>query len=425
MRDRRQRRKVPAQANAIESAAQEASGGMLHSASVWTSLMSKSPPASIKTAVAAIVLIGLASSAPNVAADQQDPRQAERLVHVATVETTVAGEGAYTGVVGAHVQSNLGFRIQGKVIQRLVDTGQVVKEGQPLMRLDTTDYSLALVAQSGNVAAARARWIQAAAEEKRYGALLTTNLAASHSTYDQAKATADSAKALLDAALAQEQVAKNQESYSVLVADGDGTVVETLAEPGQVVTAGQTVVRLAHSGPREAIVNLPETVRPNLGSTARASLYGDSVQVSAHLRQLSDSADLRTRTFEARYVMDGAGAIAPLGSTVTVSIDGNRDRNRVRVPLGAIDDEGSGPRVWIIDSKTWKVSYRPVKVLSLGAETVEVSGDLKPGETVVATGGHFLHQDEQVRVAPLQAAMQRKSSISLRWRSRKDRLRFL
>ncbi len=119
--------------------------------------------------------------------------------------------------------------------------------------------------------------------------------AISQSAYDQVKAASDSARALLDAALAQEQVTRNQEDYSLPLADADGTIMETLAEPGQVVAAGQTVVRLAHAGPREAVVNLPETVRPDIGSQAMASLYGGDVRVTARLRQLSDAADRRTR----------------------------------------------------------------------------------------------------------------------------------
>ncbi len=335
----------------------------------------------------------------------QDPRLAARLVVVTTVGSPAADDGQYSGVVGARVQSDLGFRIPGKVVQRLVDTGEVVKKGQPLLRMDPTDYSHAFVAQTGNVTAAQARWVQAAADERRSRGLVATG-AISQSAYDLVKAAADSAKALLDAATAQERVAKNQEDYSLLVADAAGTVMETLAEPGQVVAAGQVVVRLAHAGPREAVVNLPETVRPAIGSKATANLYDAHEQVSAQLRQLSDAADPRTRTFEARYVMSGAGASAPLGATVTIAIQGERAGTALSVPLGAIDDEGHGPGVWVVDRPTSKVSYRLVRVHTLGAETVEVSGDLAPGDTIVATGGHYLHEGEQVRLTTVQVAMQ-------------------
>jgi RND family efflux transporter MFP subunit len=286
-----------------------------------------------------------------------------------------------------------------------VDTGQIVKKGQPLMRMDPTDYTHALTTQTGNVEAAQARWTQADADERRYRGLVETG-AVSRSTYDQVKAAADSAKALLDAAEAQQRVARDQQDYSVLVADSDGTVVETLVEPGQVVAAGQVVVRLAHAGPREAVVNLPETVRPRVGASAQAFLYGDETQVTARLRQLSDAADPRTRTFEARYVMTGAGAEAPLGATVTIGITGEQKEPVLAVPLGAVDDEGNGFGVWVLDKATSTVSFKQIHVRALGAELAEISGDLPAGTTIVAVGGHYLHQGDHVRIADNRAAMQ-------------------
>src|SRR5258708_6082851 len=222
--------------------------------------------------------------------EDADPRTTVRLVQVAEVRAAADAEHTYTGVVAARVQSDLGFRVPGKIIERLVDTGQLVRRGQRLMLMDATDYTHAITVQTGDVAAARARWAQAAADEQRYRGLAESG-AISQLTYDQAKAAADSAQALLSAAEAQEKVARDQGGYSTLLADADAIVVETLAEPGQVVSPGQPVLRLAHAGPREASVNLPETERPKLGARARASLYADSLTVPAHLRQLSDAAD--------------------------------------------------------------------------------------------------------------------------------------
>ena len=129
------------------------------------------------------------------------------------------------------------------------------------------------------------------------------------------------ARVSFSAAEAEARVAENQATYSVLVADADGTVVETVGEPGQVVSAGQTVVRIAKAGPREAVIALPETIRPAIGSVAEASVYGaDGRRYTAHLRQLSDAADAQSRTYEARYVLDGEAAAAPLGATVTIRL---------------------------------------------------------------------------------------------------------
>lgn len=336
---------------------------------------------------------------------EADPRAADRLALTATVRAAHGWRRAYTGVIEARVQSNLGFRVQGKVVARLVDAGQTVKAGQPLMRIDRTDYEHALTAQAKDVEAVRARWIQAAADEKRYRSLVPSG-AVARTTYDQAKAAADSSHALMLAAEAQEKVARNQGNYSVLVADADGTIVETLAEPGQVVAPGQLVVRLAHAGPREAVVNLPETERPSPDEVAEAKIYGGAEQVSARLRQLSDSADPRTRTFEARYVLDGAAADSPLGATVTLRRVNERSGAQVGTPLGALIDEGSGPGVWVLDAQTLQVSFRPVEVARLGADTAILNKGPAPGETIIACGGHFLHEGERVRVATEKATMQ-------------------
>lgn len=344
--------------------------------------------------VVAIALLGLAACKP----DEKDARTNDQLVRVVDVLPAAASERGFTGVVAARIQSNLGFRVGGKINERLVDVGQTVKAGQPLMRLDRTDFEHTITAQIGNVAAAKARLIQAAADEARYRALVSSG-AVSKAAYDQAKATADSATALLDAAQAQLKIAQDDSSYSSLLADADGVVVETMAEPGQVVAAGQAVVRLAHAGPREASINLPETVRPGIGAAAQAGLYGGDSKFPARLRQLSDAADPLTRTYEARYVLDGAGSRAPLGATVTVYLPTD-EPGAVSVPLSAIDDEGKGPGVWKLDAKTSLVSFQPVRVVGLGAELAILGDGVTVGEQIVALGGHLLHQGEHVRVAP-------------------------
>jgi RND family efflux transporter MFP subunit len=304
---------------------------------------------------------------------------------------------AFTGVVSARVQSNLGFRVPGKITSRLVDTGQSVRAGQPLMTIDRTDYVHAITARAETVTAAKAKAVQAAADEARYRGLVKTG-AVSASTYDQIKAASDAAQAELAAATAQEQVARDEGSYSQLVADADGIVVETLAEPGQVVMAGQTVVKLAHSGPREAAVNLPETLRPALGSTAFATLYGSTMRIPVRLRQLSGAADPQTRTFEARYVLEGAAANAPLGATVTVHLSDDAAADTLQVPIASVLDRGEGPGIWLLNPSASTVSFQPVQVRRLDEELATVSGNLHPGQQVVAVGVHLLRDGQRVRV---------------------------
>jgi len=217
--------------------------------------------------------------------------------------------------------------------------------------------------------------------------------------YEQAKAASDTANAQLAAAEAEARVSENQATYSVLVADANGTVTQTLGEPGQVVSAGQAVVRLAQSGPREAVVTLPETIRPAIGSVAEASLYGsDGRRYTAHLRQLSDSADAQTRTYEARYVLDGEAAAAPLGATVTIRLASQETQPEVQVPLGAVLDDGRTTGVWVFDSAASTVHFRPVKLARLTSESAVISG-LSSDDRVVSLGAHLLQEGARVRTA--------------------------
>lgn len=361
-------------------------------------------PAMIKIGLA-VGLAGMAlAGCDSSASSASDPRLQPPLVRVAEVRAADRSERSFTGQVTARVQSNLTFRVAGKVTARLVDAGQAVRAGQPLMRMDRTDYENAVVAQRGTVVAAKARRMQAVADEARYQALVASG-AVSKSAYDQAKAAADSARALSDAAEAQLRVAENQGQYATLTADADGVVMGTLAEPGQFVAAGQVVMRLAQAGPREAAIDLPETLRPVIGAKAEASLYGVDGRFSARLRQLSDAADPVTRTFEARYVLDGKAAAAPLGATVTIRISEAEAPSGLAVPLGAIDDRGNGPGVWIVDGQDPAVSFRPVEIRRIDSERAILGEGLRLGERVVALGGHVLHEGQKVRTAEPQAVL--------------------
>ena len=327
-----------------------------------------------------------------------DPRTETPLVAVTVLKAGSDQGQSFTGVVRARIESDLGFRVPGKIVARLVDAGQTVTRGQPLMRLDPTDLALAATAQVSSVASAKARAVQADADLKRLQGLVQLG-AISAQTYDQAKAAADSARAQLDAAQAQSRVATNARGYALLLADADGVVEETSGEPGQVVAAGQSVAKLAHAGFREAAAYLPETVRPKIGSTAVATLYGDAnAPFPAYLRQLSQTADPATRTFEARYVLNGAGAAAPLGATVTIALPqaGAAD-GLVEAPLSAIYDPGSGPGVWRLDKD--RVRFQRIRIVSLGGETAKIAG-VAAGDRIVALGADRLRDGERVRTMP-------------------------
>ncbi len=145
-------------------------------------------------------------------------------------------------------------------------------------------------------------------------------------------------------------------------------------------------------------------MRPAIGSAAQAMLFGTSDRVPAHLRQLSDAADPKTRTYQARYVLDGAGAQAPIGATVTLTLL-SAAPSSLAVPVGALVDQGQGAGVWLLDRKASTVAFHPVRVVDIGAETARVTG-LAEGETVVAAGGSDLHAGEAVRAVGEKVAMQ-------------------
>jgi RND family efflux transporter MFP subunit len=334
-----------------------------------------------------------------------DPRLQAPLVRVTYPQKVEQETRTFTGIVAARVQSDAGFRVQGKVLERFVSAGQTVVKGQPLMRVDPIDLTLQAKAQKEAVAAAKARAQQAQSDEKRYREILKKGLI-SASVYASYKAASDVAKAELSAAQSQADVALNASKYSTLIADSDGVVMDTFAEPGQVVAPGQAVVRIAHAGQREAIIYLPETLRPELGSTGRATLYnpnGEQAFVSATLRQLSDVADSITRTFEARYVLSGALANAPLGVTVKVELPNTHQLNDTsfNLPIGALYDNGKDTGIWVIENtqQSPQVAWRSVDVQCISAETVNISANIKSTDQIVALGAHLLSDNETVRIS--------------------------
>jgi RND family efflux transporter MFP subunit len=309
----------------------------------------------------------------------------------------------YTGVVRARTESNLGFRVAGKISERLVNAGDEVKKGEPLMRLDPVDYQLALQAARASVEAARAVHTQASLEQERVRVLVEKR-AESRDLLEKATAAAESSAARLRSAEVQADQVANQATYTILGADSDGIVMTTLAEPGQVVSAGQTVIVLARDGLREAAIDIPEgsleQVR-KLAATAR--LYRDpAVTVPATLREISGVADPIARTYQARYVLEGDPTKFPLGATVTVGLDvsssGETTPPMAEIPLGSLIDRGDGAAVWVVDPHTSSLQKRAVSIARLGAETALINQGLQPGDLVVSLGAQLLNSGQVVRM---------------------------
>ncbi|MHC2090175.1 efflux RND transporter periplasmic adaptor subunit [Methylobacterium sp. CM6244] len=348
----------------------------------------------------ALGMIGLALTACSPAETAVSPQPP--LVQTVEVVRTGSGMARYTGVIRARTESNLGFRVGGKIFERLVDPGDRVTRSQPLMRLDRTDFSLALNAARASVEAARAQMIKAKADEERSRKLVSDGWT-SKQTYDQNKGAADAAIAQFANAEAQASQIANQAGYAELQADADGVVMEVPSEPGQVVAAGQTVVKLARDGAREAEVFLPEGSRRAAQGEASATLYAEGESTyPARLRELSATADPATRTYRARYILSGGGETAPLGATVTLllkTLSAGRAA-AVEVPLGALFDQGQGTSVWRYDAATETVRPQVVKVARMGEERADIVAGLSAGDRIVALGAHLLKPDQKVRPAP-------------------------
>jgi RND family efflux transporter MFP subunit len=358
-----------------------------------------------RIALAISALVTIAGAAGAVFGREEKPTVtavSPRLVRAFTV-SSAAGSGAeFTGVIHARTESDLGFRVPGKILEKLVKAGDHVKRGQALMRLDPSDLQLAANAARAGVEAARAQNKRALADELRLRELVAIN-AVSVQEYDQAKSAADATSAQLNAAADYARQAENQVGYAVIRAEAGGVIMEVPADVGQVVEAGYLVVRLAHDGPREAVVDLPEGDARLARSTAAASLYADPGQTfPAKLRELSAMADPLTRTYQARYTLGGDGESAPLGATVTVRLAGEQadDAPQYAVPIGALYDDGAGTSVWVIDPASSSLARRFVEVAKLGSETALIDQGIKPGERILALGAHLVQEGEKVQIIP-------------------------
>jgi RND family efflux transporter MFP subunit len=319
-----------------------------------------------------------------------------RPVLVATVAPASRPVSAYTGVVAARTDSGLGFRVGGKIVERRVDPGDRVARGDALLLLDEEDFELQLRAARNRVRAAESQLRQAQDDERRYHQLAVAGAAAQRE-FELASTSVRVAQEEAAAARAEASQIENRRRYSTLHADGDGVITEVRVDRGQVVAEGQIVVRLAHNGAREAVIDIPETQLARAASPARASAFGNSEHVvDATLRELSASADPVTRTYRARYVLADDGGSFPIGSTVTVRLASDGASELFRVPIGALHDPGAGVGVWRIGANG-RVRFAPVRVAQLAQEYASVATGVAVGDSVVALGAHVLHEGDLVR----------------------------
>lgn len=321
-----------------------------------------------------------------------------RAVLVTTVHTVPdTPTRSLPGTIRARVESDLGFRVAGKVTRRLVDAGAHVTSGQPLAELDPIDLDLQLQQAEAELAAATTGRDSAVNELKRIATLHAGGWTAG-SDFDRQKAAAEEAIGRRDRALRAVDLALHARDYGTLRADADGIVIATMCEPGQVMAVGQTAFRVARLDEREAAVAVPEAMLDDLRhGVAGVTLWAlPGRTFAARLRELTPNADPATRTYAARFSLPDAGPEVMLGMTATVTIT-REAHDVVHVPLAALLDEGHGPSVWVVDATSETVKKRAVTVARYGLNDAVISAGLNDGEQIVTLGVQKLEQAEHIR----------------------------
>jgi len=327
-----------------------------------------------------------------------EPVRSVKLITVGASDLNVQGE--YAAEVKARIESRLSFRVGGKILVRQAEAGQRVQAGQVLAEVDVQDYALAAQAAQAQVIGARSQRDLAAADFKRYEALLSQNFI-SAAELERRAATLKAAQATLDQALAQAQAQSNQATYAKLVATASGVITGVEAEPGQVVSAGQPVVRFAQDGPRDAVFAVPEHVvgRLKLGQKMTATLGSLNQTVHGQVREIGASADPVTRTFTVKLGLEKAEAL-PLGITLNVHAPqlAGSQTNVIKVPTSALRQEGQQTTVWLFDAASSTVSSQVVQVATADGNDVVIASGLKPGQQIVSAGVHVLSPAQKVTV---------------------------
>ena len=307
---------------------------------------------------------------------------------------------AFAGIVAPRYETALGFRIAGKVTSREVDVGQQVKAGAVLARIDTADYELQRRNALAQVAAAEADVVKAKADLTRYEQLRSSP-AFTPAVYDQRKQVTDAAEARLNQARANLRIYDNQMGYTVLKADADGIVTAVAADAGQVVAAGQWVVKIARDGEREIVANVPEQRLDELrqAQIIKVQLWSNPGKLyDARVREISPMADNLTRTYATRFSLLDADAGVALGMTATVGVPTGDFTQVASFPLTALFQQGKEPALWVVDPKTGSLTLKPVKVASYREDAVLVASGVNEGDMVVTAGVHKLDAAQRVRL---------------------------
>jgi membrane fusion protein, multidrug efflux system len=353
------------------------------------------PAARAAAALASLGLILLA------ACNKQPPPPAEtRPVQTVTAVAHAEGEPvSVTGQIRARTEESLAFRVDGRMIARRVDVGQVVETGQMLAELDPQPLRDALRTAQANLVAAEATLQEATKNAERQRILNKAGVASGHQL-DTAERNFGAAKAEVDADAARVHEAEDRLGYTELRADAPGSVIATGAEAGEVVRAGQTIVTVAQQGGVDAVFDVPDTLLRQVSPDAliTVTLSDDpSVRTTGKVRELAPQADPVTRTFRIKVALTERPEAMRLGATV-IGRANMRGTQGIELPATALTTTNNQPALWVVDPKSMEVSLRPVELLRQGSSSIVVSRGIEGGDLVVTAGVHALRPGQKVRV---------------------------
>jgi RND family efflux transporter MFP subunit len=370
-------------------------GGVFVSTSLARKPGSTRPRKRAQRAAALALLLAACGAA------EEPPVQDIRPVRTVTVEESPGGETvSLTGRIEAQEEVRLAFRVGQRMIERKLNVGDRVVAGQLVARLESTTLQNAVQVARANLASAEAAAAEARREFDRQRSLLERGVAP-RARFEGAQKTRDSAVAQVDAARAQLSTAREQLGYAELVADSDGAVTAVGAEPGEVVAAGQMIVRVARQSGRDAVFGVPARVKEAAtGLNPEVSVVltsNPSIRTTGRVREVSPQADPVTRTFEVRVGLSDPPEQMRLGSTVTGSITLGAGAG-IRIPASSLTSANGSPAVWIVDPGSNTVSLQNVEVSSFGVAEVSIAGGLAPDDLVVSAGVQALRPGQKVRL---------------------------
>ncbi|MCX8568614.1 efflux RND transporter periplasmic adaptor subunit [Aminobacter sp. MET-1] len=354
--------------------------------------------------VVSVVMIGGAIAACSEA--KTETVEAVRPVKVVEIaNTSTTRELDYSGAVRARTEMNLGFRVAGKITERVVNIGDKVKPGDLLARIDPTDFQLAVTTAEANLAAAEKQVETARLADQRSEQLFAKKFA-SEAQREQAALAYRQASSQRDAAASALSQARNQVGYAELRSDQSGIVTAISADTGQVVGAGTPVASVAVDGEKEVQIAVPELEITQFapGQPVKVTFWSyEQILLDGTVREVAGSADQQSRTFSVRITLPDDKRVL-LGMTARVAASVESGQKLVSIPLSALAKQDGKNIVWVVKDGTDTVHARGIKVADFVADGVQVAEGLQPGDLVVAAGTQFMTENLKVKLPEQRAA---------------------